>query len=118
MNKAVIFTLVMVFGIICCKNKNEDTIYPKPFCDTTNVTYSAVISPIMQKNCVSCHCGGFTDGAPVELDSFKYCQVVCLNGMLYKAIIGVTRQMPPGGTLTDCEIAKIKNWLDKGSINN
>jgi hypothetical protein len=89
-------------------------------CDTVNVTFSGTIKPILQNNCVGCHSG---PGAPngVNLTTYNGAKAVALNGKLS----GVVRHapgfpaMPKGGAkLSDCKVAQIVAWINRGAPNN
>lgn len=83
-------------------------------CDTVNaISYSSQIAPILSSACLGCHDGNsahdMTTYAPVNADA--------LAGTLYNDVN--TGAMPQGGTkLSDCDIAKIKKWVDAGAPNN
>jgi hypothetical protein len=89
-------------------------------CDTSVFTYTAVVKPIIDANCLSCHNG---PGAPKGLDYTTYAglRVPALDGRLVRAIShapGIT-PMPLGGQkLSDCNIAKIRKWVTDGAKNN
>ena len=90
-------------------------------CDTTNVTYSGYIAPLLAANCVGCHSGAFPSGS-ILLNTHASVQTVALNGRLIGAITwanGFVR-MPQGATtkLSDCKINKIKAWINDGALNN
>jgi hypothetical protein len=89
-------------------------------CDTTNVTYAGTVKPILKTNCYGCHTG---INAPKGLDLSVYNSVkrVATNGKLYG---GITHSpgfpaMPKGASkLSDCSIAQIKAWIDRGAAND
>ena len=90
-------------------------------CDTTNVTYSGYVRPLLNTYCVGCHSGSTPSGG-ITLNSHSGVQSVALNGRLIGAITwanGYT-PMPQGATmkLSDCKINKIKAWINDGAPNN
>jgi hypothetical protein len=97
-----------------CKNYNALDLYPP--CDTINVTYSEDIQPIISANCLPCHSVANQFGGIIlaVLDSAR---IPARNGLLLEAVThqpGVV-PMPKGGAmLPDCEIAKIKRWINLG----
>ncbi len=104
-----------------CYYDNEEELYPQTTqCDTTAVTYSLAIAPIMQQFCNTCHSAGAPSGGVVT-DNYQGLSVVANNGILWKAVnheTGAT-PMPQGGNkLSDCNLLKIKKWIDQGSPNN
>jgi len=89
-------------------------------CDTTNVTFAAVVRPILQNNCTGCHSGS-TPPANVRLDSYGGARTVALDGRLYGVIShspGYPQMPYNGNKLDDCRIAKIKAWIDMGAPDN
>lgn len=85
-------------------------------CDTTNITYSKGIQPIIQNNCLGCHTSGtneMTSYSKVKtiVDSGKFtCSINRNNGCL---------PMPPvGPKLSPCKLLQIKKWMDSGAPNN
>lgn len=88
-------------------------------CDTTNVTYSGVVQVIMQTNCTGCHSATKADGG-IKLDSYTDVKSTNSSGKLYGSIIQSSGfiPMPPDSKITNCNIKKIKSWINKGSLNN
>lgn len=89
-------------------------------CDTTNITYSGFVAPLLTTYCVGCHSGGAPSGN-IVLNSHAGVQAVALNGRLIGAITWANgfQQMPRGsGKLSDCNIQKIKAWISNGALNN
>jgi Planctomycete cytochrome C len=89
-------------------------------CDTTNVTYSGYVAPILSAYCVGCHSGGAPSGN-ILLNSHAGVQVIALNGRLLGAISWANgyQQMPKGSAkLSDCKINKIKAWINDGTPDN
>lgn len=87
-------------------------------CDTTAVTYSSTITSIISTNCLGCHSSSGT--STTKLDSYAGIKTVITSGRLLGAIQHLTGfiAMPPGGTLSVCDINQIKAWINKGALNN
>lgn len=87
-------------------------------CDTTAVTYSSTITSIMATNCIGCHSS--SGSSTTKLDSFTGVKASVTNGKLVGSIQHLSGfvAMPPGGTLSVCDIKKIKAWVNKGALNN
>jgi len=91
-----------------------------PVCDTAAVSYIQVVLPILQRECVGCHTGN-NPGGGIKLNTHEAVQVVALNGQLYGSInhaAGFAAMPPSGNKIPDCEIRKIKAWIDTGALNN
>jgi hypothetical protein len=93
---------------------------PEGPCLTDNVSYSAFVAPLLSTNCVGCHSGG-TPSGNIVLNSHSAVQTVALNGRLLGAITWASGfpQMPQGSAkLSECNIEKIKVWINNGAPNN
>ena len=89
-------------------------------CDTSNVSYSAFVAPLLTTYCVGCHSGGAPSGG-IALNSHAGGKTVAQNGRLIGAITWANgyQRMPQGSAkLSDCNIAKIKAWVHDGAPNN
>lgn len=89
-------------------------------CDTTNVTYSGSIKPIITTYCQGCHSGS-QPGAGIDLTSYNGVKEIALSGQLYGSVawLGSYSPMPQNGNkLSDCNIKKIQIWINNGSLNN
>ncbi len=87
-------------------------------CDTTAVTYSGSIAPIFATNCIVCHSA--SSSSTTKLDSYTGVKAAVTAGRILGAIQHLTGYvtMPPGSSLSACDINKIKAWIRKGSLNN
>lgn len=88
-------------------------------CNTTGVTYSLSVKPIMENYCTGCHSSGNTSGN-VDLSSYNGVKSA-INQKLMSSIKhdGTASEMPENGSkLSDCNIAIIQAWIDAGALNN
>jgi hypothetical protein len=120
----ILLLIAVIFFASGCYYDNEVDVYPfvnKP-CDTTNVTYAQTIAPIMSANCNTCHNPASPNGNPAVITStYEGLKVVADNGKLYNSVFWVDgkQNMPDGGSkLSDCDLQKIKIWLNAGAPNN
>lgn len=89
-------------------------------CNTSNVTYSGTIRPLIINTCQGCHSGS-APSAGINLTTYQGIATVANNGRLYGAISHTTGfvAMPYGGNkLSQCAIDKVKAWIDSGAPNN
>jgi hypothetical protein len=111
----------IVLAIGCSKTSEDKLTSPDPpSCDTANMTYSADIKPILQANCYSCHSSGSAEGG-VTLNTYEGVKNVAEDGDLIGTITHSPDYppMPQGGAkLSDCDINKIKAWINSGASNN
>ncbi|TRZ71277.1 MAG: hypothetical protein D4R97_06950 [Bacteroidetes bacterium] len=117
----ILFIFIAALGMLfpSCYYDKEETLYPFQKCDTTHVTYSQTIVPILSANCYVCHASAIAQGG-VVLDSWAGIQVYVTNGKFIPAIDHTGNfPMPKGGSmLPDCTIEKIKRWVTNGAPNN
>lgn len=117
----VLILLVPALGFIfpSCYYDKEETLYPFVKCDTTNVTYSQTLVPIMNANCDVCHVTGNNVNAPI-LNSWAALKVFALNGKLMAALNHTgPKPMPSGGSMLDnCSIRKFQKWVSQGAPDN
>jgi hypothetical protein len=101
-----------------CLYKNEEEF----FCDTTQVTYKGTIDPILRNNCYRCHGTETNTGSyGIILEDYNVLKTYAADGRFYGNAAHLPGYIPmpyDGGKLTDCEILKIKNWVDNGYPNN
>ncbi len=112
-------TLLMVFSLflVSCTNYKEDLLTDPALCVTDNVSFSKDIVPILNNSCntTGCHtAGGF---APGYLTNHAEVIAMLDGGKLINRV-AETMDMPPSGPLSDCQIDKIKAWVDQGAKNN
>jgi len=114
--KKIFLIALMASGLMGCFYDKSEELYPPPnFCDSTNVTYSNHLKPIMENQCAlsGCHLTQFPSGW--DLSSYEGLKTVAENGRLLPAIMhsGSSPQMPKGlQKLDDCTIAKFVNWVN------
>lgn len=118
-----VLTFVLLMVVVACYYDNREDIlseFPPTDCDTLVVQYSADIQPILQANCYSCHNSSITNGG-LDLTTYPNVKTVIDNGKLIDRITrpsGTAGAMPPGGPLSDCNIAKIKAWANQDAPDN
>lgn len=90
-------------------------------CDSTSVSYSSSIVPILQNKCVGCHTTATSTNGFIALTGYADVQLVVQTGQLLGSVTHDPSYvaMPDGGPqLNNCEIAKIRNWINEGANNN
>ncbi|HNL06502.1 MAG TPA: hypothetical protein PKH93_02940 [Chitinophagales bacterium] len=123
-----LFPLTLLLGFVvfdACYYDNEEDLYGgdnNTTCDTTSVTYSLKVLPLLQSNCLGCHgdlsanalgggydLQGYDDLLPIAQDNL-YCSINHGSGC---------SPMPKGNAkMATCNIAIIKKWIDDGAPNN
>ncbi|MBS1573823.1 MAG: hypothetical protein JST09_00850 [Bacteroidetes bacterium] len=118
----VLISLVLIIFFSGCYYDIEDKLYPKSACDTSNITYSKTIAPILQNyGCISCHGGNAASGGNIILDTYAGVKTYAQNGRLTGSInqsAGYSA-MPLGGSkMNSCDITKVTSWINSGIPNN
>jgi hypothetical protein len=121
MNRIIIL-ISIIFLIASCKHDSLIEIPPEIIltCDSTVVSFSATVVPILNVACIRCHTGSSAAGS-VWLDNYTDVKVVAMDSSLLGSIKHLTgfEAMPEGLTkLDDCKISKIENWISEGMLDN
>ena len=118
MKRTHLLALAAVITILAgCYKDKEDLLYPDDQCDPAMASFSQDIMPILQNSCatVGCHVQGGTGNGLFE--NYNQVKSKVDNGALRQRVL-VTRDMPPSGALSDCQLEHIQQWLDDGAPNN
>jgi hypothetical protein len=116
--KIVLVTgIAFTLALSSCYYDNEEDLYlGGSKCDTTNVTYSATIAPIFSGYCNSCHSGS-SPNANIVTDNYT-----SVNANIDRIIAAINHtgpvNMPPDGSLTTCDLAKMNIWFREGHLDN
>jgi hypothetical protein len=110
--------------IVACSKENEQNLIGPvvvvPTCDTVNMKLSTNVKPILTANCYGCHGNGSSQGG-VKLDVYSDLQAWASGGALLGAIShtsGFSPMPKNGAKLSDCDINKIRSWINRGALNN
>jgi len=118
---AIMALLAVIMGLSACYYDKEEELYPPiTQCDTSNVGYQATIVPLMKANCNACH-NSSAPSAGIATDNFQGVKTIALNGKLYGSIAHLSgySPMPKGGNkLSECDIKRVKIWIDMGAPEN
>ncbi len=126
MKKQLLFFVIIFFcaAIIACSKENEQALKSNtptgPTCDTVNMKFTANVLPILSANCYSCHGNGRAFGG-VNLDTYTNVKSVATNGSLLGAIThasGFSPMPQNAAQLPECDINKIRSWINRGALNN
>ena len=107
------------FLFTACYYDKEEELYPQlgsKACDTTNVTYSRSIAPIISDNCLNCHSNSSPSGN-IKLGSYSD-----VFGNLNKIMPSInytsSHPMPQSGQLDSCSLKQFYIWKRNGALNN
>jgi hypothetical protein len=118
---------ILVLAILsACYYDNEEQLYPNSGeCDTSNVTFSGTIFPLINTNCISCHSGAAPQGN-IHLEDYATISFAAKipagqQGSLYGAIShnpGNAAMPQNAAQLPDCQILQVQVWIDAGTPDN
>lgn len=124
MNRKFLLVALSIGGftlyLSSCSKESADRLAGANSCDTTNVSYSKQILPILQDNCYTCHQGN-NSFSGIDLSNFATLQTHVKNGDLKSAVThtGSVTPMPYQlPMLPSCEVNTIVAWVDQGALNN
>lgn len=111
---------IIVIIAVSCYYDNQEALYPtlSSACDTTNVTFSGTIQPIIDNNCLTCHSNAATGGSVLLT---TYAEVVSYSQRITGSIkhLSSFSAMPKGSAmLKDCSVKQWDIWVKKGMLNN
>ncbi len=106
-----------------CYYDNEQDLYPQSqLCDTSAVTYSGTIVPMLQQHCLKCHNNTNAPalGGNIRLENYVQVKNAVVNGSFAGSIIHSNqyKPMPPDYRLSQCLILKTQWWIAHGSPQN
>jgi hypothetical protein len=118
-------TIILLIFIGSCYYDSEESLYPalNSGCDTSNVTFSGTIVPILKNNCLSCHSNAnapaFGNNIPLQNYADVSAKAAKIAGSI-KHLSGFA-QMPNPGTgskIKDCYITQFDIWVRLEKLNN
>lgn len=116
-----------------CNYNNEEEKYPKPInqviCDTANVSFKNTIQPILSNNCYSCHSdankangNGYSFEGHSNIMSHGFINAKnAENSRLYRSVAHLSGAEPMPlnlPKLVECDINRIKAWINQGALDN
>jgi hypothetical protein len=118
---ALVAIILMIMG--SCYYDSEEALYPSlnTACDTTNVTFSGKIAPMLANSCLSCHSNATAAGSGngIRLENYADVQTraTALAGSIKQT--GTYSPMPKnGGKIKACLISQFDIWVKNGMLNN
>lgn len=125
MKANLILALLIIVGVSSCYYDNSEELYPElqSGCDTTSVTYSTTIAPMLSSYCLGCHSNASANsfGGGIKLENYSDVKTYVDNGKLVGAIKHLSGYSPMpknAGKLSDCKISQLDIWVNRGAANN
>jgi len=120
---AIIFLLAI--SIPGCYYDSQEFLYPQinNSCDTTNVTFSGSVAPILSNYCLSCHSNNSAAsfGNGIKLQDYADVILRVNDKKLVGSVMHTSGYSPmPKGTaqLESCKLTIINKWVNAGAPNN
>jgi hypothetical protein len=123
MKGSFLLTIVIVgISMNSCYYDKADKLYPSSTCDTVKMNFNTHIKPIMTNNCLNqgCHTSANPNGS-IVLQTYAGTQATIAGDKLINAlkyVSGGSKNMPPIGKLSDCDISKVEAWIKRGAPEN
>jgi len=124
MPKAFLILLLCFFATGCYYD-SEEYLFPNIniTCDTTAVTYSGSVQPVLDQYCYRCHSNANApvSGNNIALEDYGDVVTCAEDGSLFGSIShesGFSPMPKGGGKLDDCTITIIGTWINAGSPDN
>ena len=116
------YCLIGFVMLTSCYYDSEEKLYPASNCVPTNMSLTGDITPILERNCYSCHSvsAGPLNGN-ITLEGYSELMKHVQSGAFIGAIkhqYGFTAMPKNASQLGGCEIAKIEKWIADGAANN
>lgn len=124
----LLITLFVAMGVSSCYKNNEEDLYAgyNQVCeDTTDISYSLIIKPMLSTSCDRCH---NTANAPVKGNDINLdgpAKIKAYNTAFPGSFLGSIKhekgyaRMPKGGgKFTACNVKKIEVWMKEGFQDN
>ncbi len=120
MNKVLLFLGIVGLSFACTSENLEEDF---ELCDTTEMRYSMDIVEIFSASCLGCHDAirNESTGAGIDLSKYDVVKAYVDNGHLIATIEHDDNfsAMPMGASkIEQCNIDKIKSWINEGAQNN
>jgi hypothetical protein len=114
---------IFLFFFVSCYYDSEEALYPalSNSCDTTNVTFSGTIVPILDNNCSACHSNNTAAAYGNNIRLQNYADVLAKADRIIGSIkhLNTFYAMPKsGGFIKPCSINQFDIWIRNGMLNN
>lgn len=111
---------LLVIGLQSCYSDNKEDLYQNIVtgdCDTTNVTYSSTVAPILATQCATSGCHNSTTRQS-GYDFSNYNDAMGGATRIIARTNDAQRPMPPSGLIASCDRQQLEVWVNDGAPNN
>lgn len=108
--------LLLLITVAGCYHDNEEELAPCT-ANTDHLHFSDMVVLFNNYGCNGCHTGAAPEGG-VSLAQYATVKTLVDNGRLLGAITHATgfAPMPQGGSkMSDCDISRVRAWIDAGA---
>lgn len=126
MKNNAIFLFIALFlslAFTSCEWKSEEEEIGVIECDTSQVTLSGDIKPILETNCYRCHSSENAPfaGVGINLEEYESLKSRADGGSLFGSMNHSSgfSPMPKGASkISSCDLDFVKAWIEKGAQND
>lgn len=111
---------LLLFFFAACSSDNEEDLTPENEennnpCNTEEISYNNGIATVLSDNCTLSGCHNAQAAQPLT----TYAELMTyVNSGAFERRVVEQRNMPPAGSLSDCEMEQITDWLAAGAPEN
>ena len=115
---------IFLFAISGCYYDSQEFLYPQlnTLCDTTNVTFTLSVKPILDNSCLSCHSNNSAAslGGSIKLQDYADVKLRVDDGKLIGSVKWTSGSPMPKGSsqLESCKITILEKWISATAPNN
>jgi hypothetical protein len=116
--RCFLFSIVFIFFEGCTKDIQQLDLAKPTGCDSGSFSYSENIKPILEVNCSPCHSGGNSN---YNYSTYEVVADRIRSGRFEERLLlpqNNPMHMPEGGSLSDCDLFKLRTWIHEGFKNN
>lgn len=121
--RKLLFILGIALILSSCYYDSEEALFPTlaGTCDTTLVSFTADIVPVLNDNCLLCHSNLAAPslGNNIKLEDFS--DVAASSDMVLGSVkheAGYSPMPKGGGNLGSCQLLKLEAWISQGKNDN
>jgi hypothetical protein len=118
----IMITTLMIWMVSCTKQSANKIAGNNNTCDTTKVSYSTGVVPIIQTSCYGCHGNGNSGGSGgIVLEGYSNLSGWAHSGYLVGNVTHANGYVPmpyDAPMLPACEVNTIVAWVNQGALNN
>ncbi|HTN18687.1 MAG TPA: hypothetical protein VL092_13440 [Chitinophagaceae bacterium] len=110
--------VTLILAQSACYKDSKEAMFPTTGCDTTSITWTKDIQPIVNNSCTAsgCHDARSQSGG-YALNTYEGVKTI-VDNTRFLAVIEAGTMPKSSPKLDDCTINKIKRWINTGAEQN